>query len=532
MDLSVPRIASGGRSLAERSESHIADGSPASSTHIMQRGVPLAVRLSRRAFSATPKPAAKAAPAPAKTAAAPGLRNVVLVDGCRIPFQPAMTTYKNLVAYDLARLALTGLLTKSGMPPAEIEYILMGTVIQEAKNANIARDAALGAGIPHTVPAHTVTQACISSNQAICSAISAIQCGQYDVVVAGGVETFSDVPIRFSKKIRERMLKSQKAKGAKDYLKLLKGLGAKDLAPDLPAIANFTTGEVMGKSCDRLADKFGVTRSESDEFALASHLNAAKAHADGIYDDEVVPYEGSRAENGIRADNKLDKMAGLKAAFVKPFGTVTAANASFLTDGASATLLMAEETALARGYKPKAYLRNWAFVSCDPFEEMLLGPAYAATKVLRSAGLGAQDLDVIEFHEAFAGQVLANLKALDSQKWCARAPPDSTAEPCPPHLHPTTAKPSPPNPSRPRKIWLRFDSSVPGGGTKIGAMDMSKFNKHGGSLSIGHPFGATGARLVTTVANRLQREGGRFGLVAACADGGIGHAALVERYPN
>jgi len=421
------------------------------------------------------------------------LKNVVLVDGCRLPFQPSGTTYNKLVAYDLARLALTGILTKTGVNPKGIDYCLMGTVIQEAKNQNIARDAGLAAGIPREVPSHTVTQACISSNQAICSGINLIQTGQADVVVAGGVETMSDLPIKFSKPIRERMIASRKIKSTSKMLGLLKGLKLKDLAPELPSISNFITGEVMGRSADRLADKFGVSRKEQDEFALRSHLLAAKAHADGIYDEEVLMYEGSRAENGARADSTYEKLASLKPAFVKPYGSVTAANASYLTDGASAALIMSEEKALQLGYRPKAYLREWTFVSCDPFDEMLLGPAYATDKVLSSAGLQLSDFGVIEFHEAFAGQVLANLNALNSQAF--------------------------------------YDECL-GGKQKVGEVPMDKFNVHGGSLSIGHPFGATGARLVTTVANRLIREDQQYGLTAACADGGIGHASIIERYPQ
>jgi acetyl-CoA acyltransferase len=424
---------------------------------------------------------------------ASGLKNVVLVDGCRLPFQPSSTVYEKLVAYDLARLALTGLLTKTGVAPKAVDYVVMGTVIQEAKNQNIARDAGLAAGIPKNVPSHTVTQACISSNQAICSGINLVQTGQADVVIAGGVETASDMPIKFSKPIRERMLNMRKAKGMSKQLGLLKGLKLKDLAPETPSISNFITGEVMGHSADRLADHFGVTRRESDEFALRSHHNAAKAHADGLYEDEVLSYNGSKAENGVRGESTLEKMSSLKPAFVKPHGSVTAANASYLTDGASATLLMSEDKALELGFKPKAYLRDWTFVSCDPFDEMLLGPAYATEKVLGMSGLKLSDFDVIEFHEAFAGQVLANLKALDSQKF--------------------------------------YDEQL-GGKQKAGAIDFAKFNTLGGSLSIGHPFGATGARLVTTVANRLIREGGKYGITAACADGGIGHACIVEAYPQ
>jgi len=422
-----------------------------------------------------------------------GLRNVVLVDGCRLPFQPAGTVYKKLFAYDLARAAIQGLLTKTGVSPNSVDYVMMGQVIQEVKNSNIARDAALGAGVPKSTPAHTVTQACISANQAICTGIANIQTGVHDVVIAGGVETFSDVPIRFSRPIRERMIAMGKTKGMSKKLGLLSGLKLKDLTPEAPGIANFTTGEVMGHSSDRLADRFGVSRADQDEFALRSHHNASKAHEAGLYEDEIVPFNGSTTETGIRGEATMEKMSSLKPAFVKPYGSVTAANASYLTDGASAALLMSEEKALELGFTPKAYLRDWTFVSCDPFEELLLGPTYASTKVLGKAGLTLKDMDVVEFHEAFAGQVLANLTALNSDAF--------------------------------------YEKNLPGV-QKVGEVPMDKFNTLGGSLSIGHPFGATGARLVTTTANRLQREGGRFGLIAACADGGIGHACIIERYPQ
>ena len=419
------------------------------------------------------------------------LRNVVLVDGARLPFQPSSTVYNKLVAYDLARLALTGILTKTGVAPKAVDYVLMGTVIQEAKNQNIARDAGLAAGIPKEVPSHTVTQACISSNQAICSGINLIQTGQADVVIAGGVETMSDVPIKFSKPIRERMLASRKAKSTSKLLGLLKGLKLKDLAPEAPSISNFITGEVMGHSSDRLADAFGVTRQESDEFALRSHHNAAKAHADGLYDDEVLEYNGSRTETGVRGESTMEKLSSMKPAFVKPHGTVTAANASFLTDGASATLIMSEEKALEMGFQPKAYLRDWTFVSCDPFDQMLLG--VCDEQGPRHVGPLAQGLRRHRVPRGLRRPGASNVKALNSQKF--------------------------------------FDEFLDGK-EKIGEIDFSLFNTLGGSLSLGHPFGATGARLVTTVANRLIREDKQFGLTAACADGGIGHAAIIERYPT
>jgi len=424
----------------------------------------------------------------------PGLKPVVLVDGCRIPFQPYLSpAYLDLMAYDLSRLAITGLMNKTGISPSKVDYVTWGTVTQEIRTSNIARDAALGSGMPKNVTGHTVTQACISANQAICTGMMAIQTGQADVVVAGGVETFSDLPIRFSRPLRKKLIMSQKVKGNMNKVKsIVKGLKLAHLAPETPAIANMLTGEVMGHSADRLADRFGISRADQDEFALRSHHNAAKAHKEGIYDEEIIPVNGSTLETGIRGESTPADMAKLKAAFVKPHGTVTAASSSYFTDGAACTLIMSEDKAKELGLKPKAYLREWVFPSCDPFEELLLGPAYATTQVLKKAGLKLKDMDVIEFHEAFAGQVLANLAALDSDKFYAQSFSDGTS--------------------------------------KVGAVDMDKFNIHGGSLSIGHPFGATGARLVTTVANRLIREGGKYGLIAACADGGIGHGCIIERY--
>lgn len=280
-------------------------------------------------------------------------------------------------------------------------------------------------------------------------------------------------------------------KGPLGVLGLLKGLKGKDFAPEPPAIANFATGEVMGHSSDRLAARFGVSRVAQDEFALRSHHNAAKAHAEGKYEGEIVAVDGSTEENGVRGDSTYEKMASLKPAFVKPHGTVTAANASFLTDGAAACLLMSNTKAADLGYQPKAYIRDWTFVALDPFEEMLLGPAVAIGSLLKRRGMTLKDIDVFELHEAFAGQVLSNLSALDST--------DFSKE--------------------------RF-----GMDTKVGEIPMEKLNLWGGSLSLGHPFGATGARLMTTAANRLIAEDGRFALVAACADSGLGHACIIERF--
>jgi acetyl-CoA acetyltransferase family protein len=358
------------------------------------------------------------------------------------------------------------------------------------RTSNIAREAALGAGIPDGVPAHTVTMACISANQAIATGASYIMSGQADVVLAGGVETMSDVPIRFSRGLRQRMLASRKARGFGDYLKLLKGLSLKDLAPEAPAIAEFSTGEVMGHSSDRLAARWGVTRKEQDEFALRSHHNAAAASKDGRLAREIVPVDGIQEDTGVRGDSTIEKLSSLKPAFVRPHGTHTAANSSFLTDGASAVLIMRESKAKALGYEPLAAIKDWIFVSQDPREELLLGPAYAISRILARNNLKQSQVAVWELHEAFAGQVLSNLRALESEKFATELAKVKRA---------------------------------------VGSVDMAKINTMGGSLSIGHPFGATGGRLITTTANRMIDENGEFGILAACAAGGQGHAMILER---
>ncbi len=421
---------------------------------------------------------------------------IAFIDGCRIPFQRSGTGYTNLMAYDMARMAIQGLLHRTNLDASKIGHVVMGTVIQEVKTSNVAREAALAAGIPNTVPAHTVTMACVSSNQAITTGMELIRSGQANIVVAGGTETMSDVPIRLSKRLRRVLIDAQKIKSPIGYLPLLKKLRPKDIIPETPSITEFSTGETMGQSADKLAAKFGVTREEQDAYALRSHQRAALATRDGLLADEVVPatvppnFDPITTDNGIREDSTLEKLAKLSPAFIKPHGTITAGNASFLTDGASAVLLMDGQTAKTLGYKPKAYLKEYAYVAQDPSEELLLGPAYATPKVLNASGMTLSNIDVFEFHEAFAGQILANLNALNSKEFAKD----------------------------------RLDQAQ-----AVGEVPLDRFNTLGGSLSLGHPFGATGARLVTTAINRLIREDGNIALVAACAAGGQGHAMIIAR---
>ncbi|XP_072757386.1 trifunctional enzyme subunit beta, mitochondrial [Anoplolepis gracilipes] len=424
-------------------------------------------------------------------------KNIVFVDGVRTPFLQSGTSYKNLLAYDLARHSLVSLQQKIGFPKEIVDYIVYSTVMQEVRTSNIGREAALAAGYSDHTPAHTVTMACISSNQAITSAMGLIACGVYDAVVTGGVEFMSDIPIRHSRRMRSLMLQANKAKTLGNKLTLLASIRPAFFIPDLPAVAEFSTGETMGHSGDRLAAAFGVSRKEQDDYALRSHTLAARAQQQGLLSD-VAPYQVPNVtkvvdkDNGIRVSTE-EQLAKLKPAFVKPYGTVTAANASFLTDGASAALIMSEEKALQLGLKPKAYLRNFIYVSQDPVDQLLLGPSYAIPKVLDKAKLSLKDIGVWEIHEAFAGQICANLKALDSDLFAQK--------------------------------YLNRSS-------KVGIPDLSKWNAWGGSLSIGHPFAATGVRLATHTANRLIKEDQQFGLIAACAAGGQGVGMIMERYPG
>jgi len=418
-------------------------------------------------------------------------KDIVLIDGARTPFAMSGTVYKDLMAYELQRHAVLSLLRRVNLTPEQIEYLVIGTVIQEVRTSNIARETVLSCGLPLNIPAHTVTQACISSNQAITTAIGYINSGFVDVAIAGGVETMSDVPIRINRKLRKLLLELNKAKSIGQRLSILSSLRPAHLGLELPAVSEFSTGEVMGHSGDRLAAAFKVSRQEQDEYALRSHTLADKAAKEGLLSDLApitLPKGIVDSDNGVRVSS-LDKLAKLKPSFVKPHGTVTAANSSYLTDGASACLITTAEKAKQLGLKPKAYIREFTYVSQDPKDQLLLGPAYAMPKILDKTGLHIKDIDVFEVHEAFAGQILANLKALDSD-------------------------------------W--FTTNYLKRKNKIGQLDMNKFNNWGGSLSLGHPFGATGTRLVTTAANRLIKENGKYALVSACAAGGIGHACLIE----
>lgn len=423
------------------------------------------------------------------------MHKVVFIDGCRTPFLRSGTDYADLMSYQLGAFAIKGLLTQTGLDPGLVDKVILGNVISNIKTPNVARESALAAGIPSTTPCHTVSQACISANRAIADGCLEIMAGQADIIIAGGVDHTSDTPIQFPRKMRKKLFNAQRLKTVGDNLKFLASLRPADFVPERPQVAEYTTNRVMGEDCDIMAARFQVSREEQDEFAVRSHRLAAKAFEEGHLPEEIVEvslppkFRPIQRDNGVRGDSTVEKVSRLRPAFDKKFGTLTAANSSFLTDGAAAVLIMSEEKAKALGFTPKAEVVDFVFTGQRLEDELLLGPAYAVSKLLKRQKIELKGIDVIEFHEAFAGQILSNLKALASDEFARQN--------------------------------LDRDEAV-------GEIDMDKFNLWGGSLSIGHPFGATGARIMTTTANRLQKEGGKYGLLAACAAGAHGHAMLLK----
>ena len=425
------------------------------------------------------------------------LRKVVIVDGCRTPFMRSGTAYMDLMSYQLGHFAIKGLLTQTNISAEEIDHVVMGNVVSNILTPNVAREAAIASGIPSKVPCRTVSQACISANRAISDAYLEIASGRADVVVAGGVDSISDAPIQFRKPMRKKLFSAQKLKGPADYAGFLFSLRPADFFPERPKVAEYSTKRVMGQDCDIMAARFEISREKQDEFAVRSHHLAHKAFEEGHMEAEVVEvsfppkFAPFNKDNGIRPDTSTEKTKRLRPAFDRKFGTLTAANSSFLTDGAAVSLVMSETKALELGLTPKAEIVDFVFTGQDLKDELLLGPAYAAASLLKKRGMSLSDFEVIEFHEAFAGQVLSNIAALSSEAFSTQ--------------------------------YLGWDQAV-------GEIDMSRLNLWGGSLSIGHPFGATGARIVTTTANRLLHEKGTYGLLASCAAGAHGHAMILKRY--
>ncbi|HEU5174016.1 MAG TPA: acetyl-CoA C-acyltransferase FadI [Gemmatimonadaceae bacterium] len=425
-----------------------------------------------------------------------GGRRVAIVAGVRTPFARAGTQLKDFTAIDLGKLAVAELLQRTGLDGKEVESVVYGTVVPNVIAPNIAREVSLLPMLPKGVQAFSVSRACASANQAITDAADQIALGHQDVAIAGGAESLSNVPILHSRTMAEKLVALSRAKSLGQRLRLVSSIRPRDFVPITPAIAEPSTGETMGQSAEKMAKINRITRDEQDQFALRSHRLAAAGTQDGRLTAEMVPVhvppgfdEVATSDNGVRTDTTIEKLSSLKPVFDKRYGTVTAGNASPLTDGASAVLLMSEEKAKALGFEPIAYIRSYAYAALDPGEQLLMGPVLAAPVALKRAGLSLGDIDLIEMHEAFAAQVLCNLKGFESQEWAERA----------------------------------------GFSKPVGEVDRAKLNVMGGSISIGHPFGATGGRILMTLSNELARRGGQFGLMTVCAAGGMGHAMVVER---
>jgi acetyl-CoA acyltransferase len=422
---------------------------------------------------------------------------VAIVAGCRTPFARSGTTFRHLTALDLAKACVRELIERSEVSPHWMGAVVMGQVVPSVKAPNLAREVGLAVGLPKSVPAHTVNRACASANQAIVDVTTSIQLGHIDVGIGGGAESLSDVPILHSRRMAQILIEAQKAKSLGARLAALAKIRPRDLVPDTPALAEPSTGLTMGQSAEKMAKENGITREEQDLIALASHRNGWTATEDGRLPGEMcaVPlpprYDTTvTTDNLLRKDTSSEALAALPPVFDRRYGTVTAGNSSPLTDGAAAVLLMSEEKAGAEGYEALAFVKEWAVAAVDPGEQLLMGPALAVPAVLERAGLQLGDMDLIEMHEAFGAQVASNIQALESEIWARERLGRSTA---------------------------------------VGHVDRGRLNVCGGSIALGHPFGATGARITTTLAHEMARRGAKHGLISVCAQGGMGFAMVLER---
>ncbi|MFT4629473.1 MAG: acetyl-CoA acyltransferase, partial [Dinoroseobacter sp.] len=418
---------------------------------------------------------------------------VAIVAGLRTPFLRIATGYSTVPTRVLGSHLVSELVQRSDLDAKQLQMLVFGQVVQAPDAPNVAREIVAGANLPVEVDAFTVSRACASSYQSVVDVYQNIITGNIDVGIAGGADVMSQPPISFNKKMTEAMVRSSYSKGSK--LKAFKGIGLKDLMPTQPAIKDPSGNYTMGQAAEKMAKENGIKRADQDVIAHRSHLNAAKAWSEGWFDEQVMDvilgpdYKAISKDNMVRADSVLEKYAKLKPVFDRDNGTVTAATSSPLTDGASAVLMMSESKAKELGHTPIGYLKSYSFVGIDPNWQMLMGPSFATPKALDRAGLSLADMDLIDMHEAFAAQVLSNTQAFESKQFAEK------------YLNRSTA---------------------------IGNIDWDKFNVSGSSLSLGHPFAATGTRQLTQMLYDLKRTGGQYGLITACAAGGLGAAMVLE----
>jgi len=420
---------------------------------------------------------------------------IAIVSGLRTPFAKQATEFHGVSALDLGKLVVNELLIRSELDVKLIEQVVYGQVVQMPEAPNIAREIVLGTGMNVLTDAFSVTRACATSFQSVVSVAESMMAGITQIGLAGGADSSSVLPIGVSKKLARALVDLNKARTFGQKLAIFRRLGLKDLLPVPPAVAEYSTGLSMGDTAEQMAKTHNISRADQDALAHRSHSLATQAWQSGVMKDEVMtahvePYSRFLdIDNNIRQDSKLESYTKLKPVFDRVHGTVTAATSTPLTDGASVVLMMTESRAKALGYTPLGYIRSYAFAAIDVYDDMLMGPSYATPIALDRAGMSLNDLTLIEMHEAFAAQTLANVKMFASKK---------------------------------------FAEEKLGRSAAIGDIDMTKFNVQGGSLAYGHPFAATGTRLIVQTLNELKRRGGGIGLTTACAAGGLGAAMIVE----
>ncbi len=424
----------------------------------------------------------------------PGNR-VAIVGGARTPFQKQSSGFAQMSALELGTLAVSECVARYSLFPGSVDQVVFGQVLPSIEAPNIAREIVLAAGLPKSVEAFSVSRACATSYQSAVSAVEAIHAGAAQCVIAGGADSSSDIPITVSKSLAAALLQASKARSLSARIRAFSHLKPVDLLPVPPAIREFSTGLSMGQSAEKMAKENGISRQAQDEIAHRSHSRASAAWKAGHFAEEVMTvYAGSkfepvREDNLVRHDSALEGYARLKPAFDRQHGTVTAGNSSPLTDGAAALILMSEHKAHELGLTPLGYVRSYAFAAVDPNEQLLMGPSYATPIALDRAELSLLDMDLVDMHEAFAAQVLSNTQAFESDE---------------------------------------FARTKLGRSGRIGKIDWERFNVNGGSIALGHPFAATGARQILQTLKELRRRGGQFALCTACAAGGLGASIVLE----
>jgi acetyl-CoA C-acetyltransferase len=424
-------------------------------------------------------------------------RRVAIIGGARTPFARANGAYMEASNQQMLTAAMQALVDRFGLKREKIGEVAAGAVIKHSRDWNLARESTLGAGLDPTTPAYDLQRACGTSLSAVAQLANRIAAGEIESAIAGGADSASDIPLSYSPRLQRTVLSLARGKSWTDKLSTLGHLRPWDLAPAAPGIAEPRTGFSMGQHCEEMAKEWSIDRRSQDELALASHKNAAAAWLSGFFNDLVVEFNDLKRDNNVRGDTSLEKLFSLKAAFdPSPAGTLTAGNSSPLTDGAACVLLGSEEWARSRGFEAQCFITHSETAAVDfvgmsgTREGMLMAPAYAVPRMLDRAGLKLQDFDLYEIHEAFAAQVLCTLKAWESENYCRNRLNRSTA---------------------------------------LGSIDRSRLNPKGSSVALGHPFAATGARIVGTLAKQLAERGSGRGLISICAAGGMGVTAILER---